>query len=163
MIKFSDSDYLNVIQEQYTYFDKKSKEQATGRVKPKYKVCGKSILGISPFFITTSNKESCPKRFSVSIKERDWENRLDGFLDGTSFLSPSHIEALNDDEILSKQKDRDNGFRCVARLPTDKYNDLLSLCTNYHPVSTHHKKSILALILSDENIDKALRDLGLDV
>lgn len=150
---------------QHGYKDKRSFEPSTGRVKTKYKLAGNIVatLGIYTFFVMTSQKQACESVVTLEINENDWEQR--NGIRGTGYLDIKKIEALNREEVLSKKKDSQNGFRCIGRLCDTKYNELKSLSARTHmtriPLAIE-KQSLIKQALDDAGISTdIIQKLGL--
>lgn len=167
MIDLPDHYLIQLIQKQYTYFDKKSLEKFTLKIKEKYKIAGHFFdeLEIYTFFPVTKNKEACGWQFRVCIKKDEWENRLPGHLHlDCSYVSVKNVDVLSKNEILVKIKDPQNGLEKVARLSDSKFSELRE---TWHraKVTRGISRDVASIIdgaLGEANIPtKILKDLGL--
>ena len=154
--------YLQTIQTQNTYYDKKSLEKFTLKVKRKYKVCADiPPIDVFSFYVLTTRKSSCPRSSLVVIKKSDWEKRNRRHLNFTSYISPTHIESLTHEEVIIKIQDRNNGFKFVAKLPDKKYKELKEKGYHYKNKLTPRQSDLFKLALSEESINKIIDDMGL--
>lgn len=118
---------LRMIEIQKVFFDKNSYEQNTGRVRNKYKLSGQCLkpLDIYTFFCITTNEEACSRHSTIEVEQRHWENKASGFLDrDKSYIDAKKVELLTKSEVVGKIRDVQNGFKCVARLCDEKFNEL---------------------------------------
>jgi len=130
MIVIPDKLILQTIEPQKVYYDKKSVEQSTKIIKRKYKMAGNSFasLSIYTFFIITSKQASCSHGTMITVEQHHWENKDPACLnENYSYIDIKKIEQLTGAEICAKKNDSYNGFKFVAKLCDDKYNDLKTL------------------------------------
>jgi len=126
---------LSKIKAQYAYCDKKSKELATGAVKPKYKLAGNIIdpLKIYTFFVATKNRFACQQKLTIEVQKQHWEQLRPGNLNNpVGYIDITKFEALTAQELLNKIKDRDNGFPMIAMLCDIKFQELKNLRSRAH-------------------------------
>lgn len=114
---------------QHLYFDKKSLEEWTNTVKPKYKLAGNEILSQYFFNILTKDSSTCKTKCTLMIEQKDWENQVSGpyLTEKQSFCDLSKFEILGKKELVQKIRDGNNGFPYIARLRDAKYEELQSL------------------------------------
>jgi hypothetical protein len=109
-LDFPDQIFLNQIKPKHLYLDKKSKELTTSEIKPKYKLAGNSLpdLGAYFFYILTKSSASCKTKFTLIIKQTDWEDKIKGrFLKRpVSYCDLTKYELLDKIVLLSKLKDK---------------------------------------------------------
>lgn len=161
---------LSRIEKRKLYADEKSIETSTGKTKRKYKLAGKSILDNYFFHILTTQLDSCKKKLTIIIRKEHWENKVYGphhnpYLRGdVSYCDLTKYELLEQHAILSKIKDRENGFSYVAQLCSSKCDELHELCNGpmreYSHISDATKSIIMVGML--DNADDILLRLGLD-
>jgi len=114
---------------QWLYYDRLSRDPATKRVKDKYKLCARTLidLDLGIFYVSTSQESAYDPAYTVMVSRFDWLDTTKEMY-WTSHLSPENLEILTSVEVEAKQKDRQNGFQMVARIPPFKYALLLE-CT----------------------------------
>lgn len=127
-----DAFLLLAIKEKQAYLDRKSKEQHTNIVKPKYKINSNAIPSLGEYFflVLTKSSSSCKPEFTLIVKKEDWENKINK----THLAEPfsycdlrKHYELLNESELLYKIRDSGNGFRYIAKLSDSKFSELKCL------------------------------------
>jgi hypothetical protein len=161
--KFPDKLLISKIKNQHVYFDFKSIEKTTKIQKRKYKLAGNTInlspYSFYPFFLITKNQDACRKCLTVCIEQVDWEQKVQGYLNlQYSYIDIHKVEVLNENDILDKIKDSQNGFPCVAKLSDKKYEELKSkllvLSSNRDIVS--QTTSIIQCALAEANIAETI-------
>lgn len=168
----SDAILLRKIEIKNVFFDKKSQEKSTGKIKSKYKLSGNYLkpLDIYTFFVITSCKETCNKHSTIEVKQKHWVDKRVGYLDrDKSYIDIRKIEPLTKKEIIFKIKDNKNRFKWVARLCDEKFNELKEKSSklNFGTFISEKKKFFAEQALSeivdieDVNID-IIKKLGLD-
>ena len=119
---------IQSIQARNAHCDLKSIESTTQRIRKKYKLAGNMINivpVIYPFFILTTMKESCQPCLTICIEQAAWEERDPEHLTSEcSYVDIKKAESLTREEVLSKMRDGENGFHCVAKLNQAKFNEL---------------------------------------
>lgn len=175
MMIFSDEVYLSKVSTRGLYFDKKSKEEYTGKVKKKYKLAGiqddiLSELQIFRFFVGTSKESSCQKALTLKVEPEDWEDVHDSHSSTVGskcgYFDVRKVDILNREELLTKIKDPSNGFGYVAKLKYECFGDLqslaLSLNRSHKPIPPAKVPHILnALIKKSDAVDEIMLQLGL--
>lgn len=150
---------------QHAYCDEKSKEISTSEIKRKYKLAGNAIdsLGIYTFFILTSKFEACQNFLTICIEEQHWENRDRKYLREISYLDIKRVESLDKLELLRKIDDQDNGFKLVAKLCDNKFNELKDIVNRVQRVSGNISSDTRTLIAQAlfEDVNEVLAKLGL--
>lgn len=134
MIKYSDEFLLSSIREQNIHFDRKSIEPTTRIENPKYKIVGRILinLGLYIFLPMTKNRAACSGEFRVEIRQADLEDKDPHHLKlDRSYVNPEKAEAFEKQEILLKQKDKQNKFLKVARLADSKYGEIKHKSENF--------------------------------
>jgi hypothetical protein len=165
-IRIPNSHYIKI---QNTHYDNKSEDPNTGDINPKYKVCANILknLDVYAFFVSTSQKASCPSNLVVSVETDDWIDRTKGHLEKSSYLSATHIDVLADHDITEKRNDPQNGFFFVGKLPDCKYNEMIrKYAQNKSEMRTQAQETAsLAfsniLRLPEETIQRTLENLGI--
>lgn len=164
-MKLTDQLLLQKIIEANLYQDKLSLEKHTSIQKPKYKLARKKILEDFLFHYLTTTKNACKKTSTITIKKQDWEDiASDEYLwADCSYCDISKYDLINEEELLKKIKDKNNGFPYVARMPIYKYKKLLKLCKKikYILSISNETKEIIESSLHDI-ADEKLRQIGLD-
>lgn len=163
-IPFPDSFFLSRIKKRHLYFDKKSKEEHTNIIKPKYKLAGNVILDNYFFHVLTTDSSACKRKLTVTIPRCKWENVSDdGFLrEDVSYCDLRRCDIIEKNLLLSKIKDKGNTFPYVAKLCEVKYIELCKLqdTLNVLPYISEETKNIVEKCLSD-NVDEILSTLEL--
>lgn len=150
-----------------TYYDTKSFEALTQVTKPKYKLAGCYPPGVDgiPFFLVTTN-EHLKKDCVVEIKKSDWQNRDRRFLRAPkSFVDVRNIEILTRSQIKIKKQEPGNGFRYVAQLSNDKFDELKKVGRSVYRTGYIHQSKIKIITdaLTEAQIAKNnLQRLGLN-
>jgi hypothetical protein len=117
-----DSILLSKIKKASAYYDKKSIEEFTNRVRYKYKLAGNSLLNTFYFFVLFTEKSACNRRLLICLAKSDWEYKKEGYLDNEfSYTDLNKCEALDEQDILGKMRDLENGFEYVAKLKRTKF------------------------------------------
>lgn len=157
---------LTKIIPKHLYFDKKSKELATNRIKPKYKLAGNSLpdLGAYFFYVLTKISSSCKTNFKLIIKQTDWENKIIGpyLTEPVSYCDLSKYELLDRTILISKMKDKENGFPYIAKLCEAKFQELKKIQTKIqkYPLISRDTKNIIDRGMS-ETIDQIASKLDI--
>jgi len=146
-VNLPDNVLLLRITPKHLYLDKKSKEPSTDLIKRKYKLAGNMILDQYFFNILTRNSSTCKARLTLCIEPNDWENKTADSRLGNenSYCDLTEYELLNKADLLSKMKDRTNGFPLVAKLCDQKCRELENLrpeITKYSYISQETKNLI---------------------
>ena len=113
--------------------DEKSFEKETGKTKRKYKAAGIVITALDfyPFYILTSTSDTYSLSNRIDIRRDEWEEKKKIHLNGdVGYISPDHIEILDETQIDEKVADPENGFKKVAKLPERIFNRLKILVEN---------------------------------
>lgn len=155
---------LSKIKKTNLYFDKKSLEKPTNKIKPKYKLARNKLLEIYPFNILTKNKSACKKKLTLTIENVDWEYKIEGYLkEKYSYCDVTKCDILDEAELIAKIRDKNNTFPYVAKLCDKKYEKLEALCEKamHIPYISKPVKDIIKLTLSDIADDK-IKELALD-
>lgn len=120
---------LSKITPKHLYLDKKSKEFSTNVTKRKYKLAGNQILDQYFFNILTRNSSACKTQFTLCIEPKDWQNKVSGSYLGNqnSYCDLTKFELLSKSDLISKMRDRDNGFPFVAKLCQQKCKEFENL------------------------------------
>jgi hypothetical protein len=152
-MELPDKFLLKKVRAQGVYCDRQSKEVATKIIKPKYKVAGNQLLNIFTFFVATKNKGACQRGFTIEVQRKHWEQLQQGHLSSPfGYIDITKLESFTDQEIISKMKDRRNGFPCVARLCDEKYQELRQLRQNPRlgsALRTTEKMALATMALDD--------------
>lgn len=111
------------------HLDRKSKENSTGKIKPKYKLVGHPIEALDQFifFILSSHSGAYHKRLTVKVDSKDWTNRNPKYathLQDVSYIDITKFETLSSRVVALKMADSKNGFKCIAELPSNKLLEL---------------------------------------
>jgi len=142
-MRLNDDILLRKIKKAHTYFDKRSKEKATGLINEKYKLSGNVLLEIYTFFVLTTDKDACKRLLTLCIHQEDWEQKNPNYLnDEYSYCDITKYDVLNKDIILKKMRDRRNGFIFVAKLCNSKFKKLEKLYNNIRKYSQYVGKRI---------------------
>jgi hypothetical protein len=168
-IIFPDTTLLGLLEIQYAYYDKKSLEEKTKIIKPKYKLLRKKLpspLDSFIFFVMTTNPNACERFLTLCIYQKDWENRKTGHLrEKCSYLDIRKIEVIDKDTALWKMKDGDNKFLKVAKLSDNKFLEIKKLYKGSYqnPVIVSPEiKQLIEVALDEANIgESTLKKLGL--
>ncbi len=166
-IIFPDETLLNLIEPQFSYYDKKSFEKKTGITKPKYKLLRKKLpfpLNSFIFFVLTTNANACERFFTLCLYQNDWSNTRTGYLtEKCSYLDIRKIEVLDEKNILKKMKDGDNKFLKIARLCDKKFAEIKILYKNSYQNPVNVSKDVIELIeiATTDSEEKILQRLGL--
>jgi len=146
------------------YCDEKSEEKTTRKIKPKYKLAGSIILEHYFFHVLTRTLDACKRSYTLTINQEDWEAKITGpyLQEKTSYCDVSKPDLIYKLNLLTKIKDRANGFIYIARLCSAKYEELLKLNEKMQkdPDITEETKAIVNSGLSDK-IDEIVLRLGL--
>lgn len=122
---------LSKIAKRGLYYDKKSKEETTGVIKPKYKLAGNNIPAIEQYFfhVLATTLSVCKASVTLRIRQQDWEERVKGSYlpKDISYCDLTKFEIMDGLELLEKIKDKKNGFPYVAKLCSSKYEKLKKL------------------------------------
>ena len=145
---------LRMVETQKVYFDKNSIERSTGRVRNKYKLAGNvlSPLGIYTFFVITTNESSCHPKTTIKVEKHHWEDKHPSHLNAAmSYVNIKNVEPLTGKELILKMRDTDNGFKRVARLCTEKFEELKIMRTNvnFGGYISDHRRIIVEQALAD--------------
>jgi len=131
---------LQKIKKQHLYYDKKSKEPFTNKIKRKYKLAGNCLLEHYFFHVLTRTKDACKKACTLTLRLKDWENRNKCFqLADIGYCDLTKFDRIERVLLLKKIKDKDNGFPYVAKLSDFKYKELINLASKklrYSHIST---------------------------
>lgn len=142
-----DQIFLNQIKPKNLYFDKKSKESTTNEIKPKYKLAGNCILEQYYFNILTTDLDACKKAVTLCIKQNDWENKIKGpyLRESASYCDLTKYELLDKSILITKIRDKTNGFPYIAKLCGAKYKELQKLQKQMvkHPRITKEAKDVI--------------------
>lgn len=166
-IIFSDEVLINLIEPQFSYYDKKSFEKKTSITKPKYKLLRKKLpfpLSSFIFFVLTTNADACERFFTLCLHQDDWSNIKTGYLaEKCSYLDIRKIEVLDEKTILKKMKDGDNKFLKIAKLCDKKFLEIKTLYKNSYqnPVNVSKDVRVLIEIATTDSEEKILQRLGL--
>lgn len=159
---------LGKIKKKHLYRDHKSKEVTTSKQKPKYKLAGNKneILGNYFFTILTKESAACKRQLTVKIAQNDWEAKIDNeeYLRlEYSYCDITKYEIIERDELLSKMRDKDNGFPYVARLCESKHKEMQKLRKRMHCLPYIQPSEINAINegMSDVH-EETLTKLGLN-
>ena len=154
------------------FLDRKSQEDGTLVVKPKYKLFTfkKEALGeldILTFHVLTSQKQTYIQEKTIDIIETDWEHREGTHLDGSGKLCSQAVSFMNKETVLLKMRDRDNKFSHVATLGHVKFNEVLTFIQdNLQAVDRRTNfdvKDVIESIINDTQIPESLlQKLGLN-
>jgi len=158
-----------LVKPQHVYFDRKS-VNFNGAINEKYKIAGypTPLKGISPsrlFWILTKNKSAYPQRKTVVIEQCHWENKDPrSLIEPFGYLCADFREELSRRNIISKMRDRSNGFREVARLCDDKFEEFrltLHKVTLGPGMTIPDMKKTAASTVTKLGIEKLLKELHL--
>lgn len=161
---------LKRIQKNKVYCDWKSKESNTGAIGKKYKLAGNIIeeFSIYTFFSITKSLTS-NRNFNLEVKQSEWENRDERFLDKPiSYIDIRRVEAIDKEELLSKIKDCRNKFPRVAVLCSNKCQELENIKQRVRRLGCFIPSDVLTLIdvaigdISKVSVDGIVNQLGLD-
>jgi hypothetical protein len=127
------------------FLDKKSQESLTGVIKRKYKLAGNAILENYFFNILTRTYSACKADFTVCIEPNDWENKTlePKFWGQNTYCDLTKCEILTKAQLVTKMKDKNNGFPFIAKLGERKFQQLQAL----------RNKMASCLYISPETID----------
>lgn len=154
---------LAKIEYRHLYRDKKSKESATNRVKPKYKLAGRFILEQCFFNVLTTDKTACKSSLTLTIEKHHWGERDRWFKsEETSFCDVTRYELLGKGELLGKIRDKGNGFPHAAKLCEAKCQQLDGIIRRMHrhPRVSREARTVIVTGMADA-IDDLLLRLGL--
>ena len=166
-IIFPDEVLMNLVEPQFSYYDKKSFEEKTGIIKPKYKLLRKKLpfpLNSFIFFVLTTNVDACERFFTLHLQQTDWINIKTGYLlEKCSYLDIRKIEVLDEGNVLKKMKDCDNKFLKIAKLSDKKFSEIKTLYANSYqnPVKVSEEIRELIEIATTDSEEKILQRLGL--
>lgn len=166
-IIFPDKVLMNLVEPQFSYYDKKSFEEKTGIIKPKYKLLRKKLpfpLNSFIFFVLTTNANACERFFTLHLYQTDWINIKTGYLmENCSYLDIRKIEVLDENNVLKKMKDCDNKFLKIAKLSDKKFSEIKTLYANSYqnPVKISEEIRELIEIATTDSEEKILQRLGL--
>ena len=166
-IIFPDDVLMNLVEPQFSYYDKKSFEEKTGIIKPKYKLLRKKLpfpLNSFIFFVLTTKIGACERFFTLYLRQADWINKKTGYLtEECSYLDIRKIEVLDEKSVLKKMKDCDNKFLKIAKLSDEKFLEIKNLYANSYqnPVKVSEEIRELIEIATTDSEERILQRLGL--
>jgi len=161
-LPLSDNILLAKINKACAYYDKKSIEASTKIKRKKYKLSGNRLLNTFHFFILTSVKEACNRYLRLCIAKSDWEFRKKGYLEKDfSYTDLNKCEALDEDDLLGKIRDQENGFEYVAKLKGTKFDKFkkVFIRSKRNPYARLRNVDLISKAL-DESVDDYLLKLG---
>lgn len=140
-----------------TFFDKKSKELGTDRVKGKYKLLFKIIkeIDIFTFFILTSSKDSGVRDRVFKISLSDWADRDRNHLENEfSYVDIQKFEVLSKVDVLSRMRGGNNNFSYAGKLNSFRFNEFKLSVQGYLDMTTVktdiNKRELLRSIVNGE-------------
>ena len=164
-MELPDTILLNKITKQHIYCDKKSKEQSTNKIKPKYKLAGNFLLDECFFHVLTTRKGACKELCTLPLCLFGWEDVVFVFkskLKDVCYCDLTKFEIMKCVILLKKMKDRKNGFPYVAKLSDQKYKELIKLKKYLYklPQTTKETREIIKKGIAP-SYDPLLSKLGL--
>ncbi len=157
---------LTKITLKHLYLDKKSKEQTTNIIKPKYKLAGNSLpdIGMYFFYVLTKTSATGKAKFTLVIRQTDWENKIVGpyLTEPASYCDLTKFELLGPSDLLGKFRDKENGFPYIAKLCEMKFQELRKIQTKIQKNSliSRDTKSIVVRGMS-KAVDQIASKLGI--
>jgi len=162
----SDEELLCKITSRSAYRDEKSIEnrKPTPPPKPKFKLAGGEIDEQYLFYVLTTTGGACRERVTLIINPEHWEERIAGpYLQEVSYCDLRKHELLTKEDILEKSKDKENGFKYIAKLCDLKCRELrkVHIKLRKDPTVSQEIKEIVGISLSDIIPDKIMEELGI--
>lgn len=148
----------------HLYLDKQSQETFTEQIKFKYKLAGNPILNQYLFHVLTTRKSACKKGLTLEIEEHHWDDRSEIFTSKeTSYCDVSKTDVIDEDDLVGKIRDENNGFAYCAklcRIKHQEFDEIIELACKSPRISDETKKILIPGF--PEIVDKLSAELGLD-
>lgn len=119
---------FNRLEKSEVRYDKKSFEESTGRIHPKYKVLISRYLEACVFHKFQSDRSSCSGKFRVCIAQGDYvEKKSEHLKHAFSYIDASKPDILDKEQIIKKINDPSNKFEHIGRLSEGKLAEIIRL------------------------------------
>jgi len=164
---------LKRIKARHIYYDRKSLEKTTGKIKPKYKLAGfwsryLDETQMRRFFVGTSQERRIPSRELIELTPTDYEHIKPNFVSSLGRKNGRYAlrrnELIDATELALKMNDSDNGFFDVATVSEKAFRKFTEQTGNLqlrYGESVSELKELVKSVVEEEAWEQELARLHL--